>query len=415
MFPSQYHLTSPLLLFFLVSSTQSLKLSHPSSKFPFTHDPGFDIAKVAALGKSLPSHSWEYGTAAEALLELYDPEISVFSPSFLSKTSQYLRTHRGRIRSLEYAADVITLGTDQNALSHGGGAIADPASLGVSAILLGDYLKDGEKFADGATEQMGFTVGEAPRWENGAISHRLEAPELWADFVYMAPPFLAYYGLYNENLTLLEESVEQCRLYRQVLQASGGGLWRHIVGPSSPDPGLWSTGNAWAAAGMARILAAVTNTPKSVFGKDTEKKYTRWRSDAIESLTGYITEILDGAIAAPKDDGLLRNYLDDTSGGGHGFGEISGSTLLASVVYRMAVLQPKVFAKKGSEYLDWADGIMKTMGKGGHITENGTATPAVNPLAWQDTKPFTTGSPEGQNFVVLMYVTWRDCVDAGIC
>lgn len=82
---------------------------------------------------------------------------------------------------MEYAADVITLGTNQNALSNGGGAIADPASLGVSAVLLGGYLgrEEGKKFADGATEQMGFTVGEAPRWENGAISHRLEAPELW--------------------------------------------------------------------------------------------------------------------------------------------------------------------------------------------------------------------------------------------
>jgi rhamnogalacturonyl hydrolase YesR len=237
-----------------------------------------------------------------------------------------------------------------------------------------------------------------------------------ADFIYMAPPFLAYYALHTSNLTLLEESVEQCTLYRQVLQMPGdNGVWEHIVGPPSPDPGLWSTGNGWAAAGMTRILAALTNSPNSVFGKDGQKEYDQWRSGAMDTLTGYITEIVDGAMASPMDDNLLRNYLDDISGDGHGFGEVSGSTLLASVVYRMAVLQPKTFAKKGSNYLDWADGILKTLGSGGHIMDNGTATPTVNPLDWFDTTPSTTGSPEGQNFVVLMYVAWRDCVGAGIC
>jgi hypothetical protein len=232
----------------------------------------------------------------------------------------------------------------------------------------------------------------------------------------MAPPFLAYYAFHTGNLTLLEESVKQCALYRQVLQTSGAhGIWEHIVGPPSPDPGLWSTGNGWAAAGMTRILAALSNTPHSVFGKDSQKQYEQLRSNAMDSLTSYITEIVDGAIASPMDDGLLRNYLGDTSGDGHGFGEVSGSTLLASVVYRMAVLWPKIFAKSGSDYLHFADGIRKTLGGGGHITFNGTAVPTVNPLDWLDTTPFTTGSPEGQNFVVLMYVAWRDCVDAGIC
>jgi hypothetical protein len=179
MFPSHYRLTSPFLLLLLISTTQSARLSSSSSPFP--SDPGFDIEKVAALARSLPSHSWEYGTAAETLLELYDPEISVFGSSFLSQTSSYLKSHQGRIQSLEYAASVITIGTDQNALADGGGAIGDPCSLGVSAVLLGDYLGsgEGEKYVAAATEQVDFTVDEAPRWDNGAISHRIEAPELW--------------------------------------------------------------------------------------------------------------------------------------------------------------------------------------------------------------------------------------------
>lgn len=37
------------------------------------------ISNVILQGRLLASHSWEYGTLSEALLEWYNPEISVFS------------------------------------------------------------------------------------------------------------------------------------------------------------------------------------------------------------------------------------------------------------------------------------------------------------------------------------------------
>jgi len=237
----------------------------------------------------------------------------------------------------------------------------------------------------------------------------------------MAPPFLAYYAVYTSNFTLLNAIIEQCGLYREVLQSKdSNGLWSHIVGPPIPDPGLWSTGNAWAAAGMTRILATVMHLP-ATFCKSAKEK--RWKEKAIDDLTRWIKEIVDGVIDSTLDNDLLRNYLNDTSADGHGFGEISGSNLMANVVYRMAVLRPDVFALSSSDeklsegnrrYLDFADNIREVMGQG-HVTANGTAVPAVNPLGWGDTTPFLAGSPEGQNFVVLMYVAWRDCVKVGIC
>lgn len=39
---------------------------------------GYNVTAVARQARLLSSHSWEYGTAAEALLELYNPELSVF-------------------------------------------------------------------------------------------------------------------------------------------------------------------------------------------------------------------------------------------------------------------------------------------------------------------------------------------------
>lgn len=232
----------------------------------------------------------------------------------------------------------------------------------------------------------------------------------------MAPPFLAYYAVLTNNQTLLNMTIYQCFLYRQILRANINestphvGVWEHIIGPQNEDVGLWSTGNGWAAAGMTRVLATVK---KAVLAP----RHDAWRTRAVAALTEYIMEILSGAMNAPQDGGLLRNYLNDTNGDGHGFGEISGSSLLASVAYRMAVLSP---GRACGEHVAWADAIREILGGSDtdgnpHITSNGTATPTVNPLGWLDTMPNTAGSPEGQSFVVLMYAAWRDCVLAKVC
>ncbi|KAK0189421.1 family 88 glycosyl hydrolase [Armillaria mellea] len=252
-----------------------------------------------------------------------------------------------------FMTNKIVLGEGANGLSDGDGAVGDPASLGVFAWLIG---KTDDAYADGARQEIEYMLEQAPRWENGAISQRADVPELWADFIYMAPPFIAYYAADTWNVSLLQEAYKQCGYYREVLKATNitreayDGVWMHIIGPQSQDVGLWSTGNGWAAGGMTRM-----------------------------TLTEWIKEIVDG--------GLARNYLDDVWGDGHGFGEISGTSLIASF---------------DESYISWADGVRGTLGKNDtegnpHVTANGTVTPA------------------GQCFVVLMYAAWRDCVYEGKC
>ncbi|KAJ7123387.1 hypothetical protein C8R44DRAFT_783748 [Mycena epipterygia] len=92
--------------------------------------------------------------------------------------------------------------------------------------------------------------------------------------------------------------------------------------------------------------------------------------------------------------------------------------MLAAVAYRMAVMAPAAFP--ASTYVAWADTIRVVLGGvdaagNPHVTSGGIVTPAVNPLGWSDTAPWTAGSPEGNNFVVLMYAAWRDCIFAGVC
>ncbi|KAJ7045829.1 hypothetical protein C8F04DRAFT_940064, partial [Mycena alexandri] len=378
-------------------------------------NPGFNISAVFQLAQALPSHSWEFGTAAEALLEVESPLLSVFGASPFPVPAIDPSTNP----SLAYALAKIPFPFGSHGLSNGDGAVGDPASLGVAAVMIG---KTKASYAAAAQQEINYIINLAPRWPNGAISQRADVAELWADFIYMAPPFIAYFAADSNNATLLKTAYQQCGLYREVLLFGSSastfdppktsitnGLWHHIVGPQSPEPGLWSTGNGWAAAGMSRVLATVMKAPVAVG--------TSWRSSAIADLTSWIKEIVDGARTAPLDGGLLRNYLNDTTTA-HGFGEISGSSLIAAVTYRMVILAPTAFPAE--TYLPFADSIRSVLSGNDklgnpHVTSNGTATPAVNPLGWLDTTPWTAGSPEGNNFVALLYAAWRDCVSAGVC
>ncbi|KAL0568394.1 hypothetical protein V5O48_013592, partial [Marasmius crinis-equi] len=92
---------------------------HPVFPSTIPSSPGFDIQAVSSLAQSLPSHSWEYGTASQALLELYNSSLSVFGcDPFNVDVQPY------GVRGLEYAQQVITISEDgKNALASGDGAV----------------------------------------------------------------------------------------------------------------------------------------------------------------------------------------------------------------------------------------------------------------------------------------------------
>lgn len=65
-------------------------------------------------------------------------------------------------------------------------AVGDPASLGVAALLLG--VSD-IRYTSAAQRQADYILNQAPRWVNGAISHRSDVAEIWADNMAMSFPF----------------------------------------------------------------------------------------------------------------------------------------------------------------------------------------------------------------------------------
>jgi hypothetical protein len=154
-------------------------------------DVGYNVYTAAQAMVNLASHSWEYGTAAEALLELYNPELSVFGSNPFPNGK--IPTADPSTFALEYARQFIEL--------HGNvlvsdSAVGDPASLGVSAILLGQ--SDGDYLA-AANSQANYILNEAPRWSNGAISQRPDVAELWADNMAMSFPFCTFCQSYRHS------------------------------------------------------------------------------------------------------------------------------------------------------------------------------------------------------------------------
>ncbi|KAI5364905.1 Putative six-hairpin glycosidase superfamily, glycosyl hydrolase, family 88 [Septoria linicola] len=407
--------TSGLLVTILVSLNTVYRVLAESC---CDHDAGFDPKAAGQRAQQLARHSWEYGTVAEALLELYNPRLSVFSPQAFP-AGEPPDPDPQLVPALAYAKRHIRLHNET--LVDGDGASGDPASLGVSALMIGQTDR---RFMEAAKRQFEH-LERVPTWENGAISHREDYAELWSDFVYMAPPFMAYYAVATNSTETIKKALMQCLKYRQVMRPNvssesvSAGAWQHIVGPNNEDRGLWSTGNGWAAMGMARVLATLLHWPPTAIEADAQI--------AQADLFTWIGEILQAAMNSPKDKRLLRNYLNDTTW----FGEVSGTAILTATVYRVAAMQEEASAlfsgqapkvKKShpgiqkpvsNKMLSWADENLKAIAA--QVQNNGLASPVVNPLGWGDRKLFTKGSPEGESFLIMLYAAWRDCVKAGAC
>lgn len=146
------------------------------------------------------------------------------------------------------------------------GAAGDPASMGTAVLLASKVTPDDQRFIQGAQEQVDHLINEVPRYSvNNAISQREDEVQLWGDFVYMAPPYLAYYAAFtgDRESQLLMEAYNNIKGYRDVLRDPDTGLWHHILLGSYSDTNLWGTGHAWATAGTVRVIQTMLKSQVS--------------------------------------------------------------------------------------------------------------------------------------------------------
>jgi rhamnogalacturonyl hydrolase YesR len=269
------------------------------------------------------------------------------------------------------------------------GSAGDPASLGVAATLLGKLDK---AYHAASLRQRNTLLRTTPRFENGAISHRVSVAELWSDFTYMALPFLAFSAFESRDDKLFADVVRQCALQKEILLDEITGLWCHVIGPEKQDEGLWSSGNGWAVCGLVRVFALLQKYKAALPLKD-------FPTDLECSLMDTISHILRAAAASDSDEtGLLRNYLNDASY----FGEVAGTAAICSATFRMAALKPSAVTERE---ISWAKNTMKIVLS--HTGEDGVVTPVANPMNSHDRKPCLK-SAEGQAFVLHMIAAHRD-------
>ncbi|KAH9024526.1 Six-hairpin glycosidase-like protein [Lactarius pseudohatsudake] len=356
-----------------------------SSPFPAPLSPK-KLNLVQANAVNISTHSWELGTLAEALTEFEWPRLGVFSPRSIPPPA---RLAHGQAADVLSIAEMVVAENPPGALPAplitGDGAVGDPASIGVSVLLRSWTLQDpgNTTFADAAAGQLDYLLNVAPRAPNGAISHRDNQAQLWADFVYMAPPFIAYYGALLEDgpscQELLQTAYDQVRLYREVLYDPSVGLWRHIALGNGTDPTYWGTGNGWAAAGALRVLATIQRSSAAHAMKSQQSDLVQW-----------VGEILDGAWKFQQENGTLLNYLDQPDS----FPDSSSTALLAASTFRWASIT------RNNTHIPAATRALRLIRA--NVDDQGWLLDTVDPETFSTPSLPGAHSPEGQSFVLLL-------------
>jgi hypothetical protein len=166
----------------LATSILATLLVQTHGAFAVDLDAGYNVYSAAQAMVDLASHSWEWGTAAEALLELYTPELSVFGTDPFPD-GKVPKAVVDSTFALQYAKQYIHV---NGQVFVNDSAVGDPASLGVSALLIG---QSDQAYLDASDRQADYILNGAPKYSNGAISHRPDVAEIWADNMAMSFPF----------------------------------------------------------------------------------------------------------------------------------------------------------------------------------------------------------------------------------
>lgn len=179
------------------------------------------LPRIMTNAVAITDKSWELGALVQALLEVYNPELTSFgydSPSF--NTSIPLAAMQVALSSL-YGTDFSGAPSESQTrgdisrfldwssptqlrarpLVGGDGALGDPAAIGPSTYLLAQMagredvrkalsMRSKEDYAWAVGNQLAY-LNNGIKSDNGTISQREGHFELWADMGYMIPPLPA--------------------------------------------------------------------------------------------------------------------------------------------------------------------------------------------------------------------------------
>ena len=246
--------------------------------------------------------------------------------------------------------------------------------------------------------KSGMCYGSSQTTDNVPLS-----PQNRSDFVFMGPPFIAYYGAYQQGSTqtqLLQAAYDQCRLYRQYLQDPENLLWKHIELGSQQDNNFWATGNALAAAGMFRVLRAIRLSSSSSNFLQQQTDLANWIKEIVTSSWNqqvsaiehaHITPVLTVGVQLQTTDGALHNYINDSNT----FEDASSTALMAAVTFRLAIVMQDFKTN-----IDNAEAAYTYVSS--KIDSDGWLRQTVDPATTNSLSSSGTPSSAGQSFVLMM-------------
>jgi len=309
------------------------------------------VRKVMNAMLSMQRRAWEQGVASQALLELGEKELVIL----MAKDAVVNQKKDGRL-----------------GLNEGDRPVTDPASNGEPVLFAAKETGD-ESLKAAAGRMLDFLLYKSPKTPDGIIYHNYIENMIWVDAFYMAPPYLAVCGQYDE-------AIKQINGYRKILLDPQKKLYYHMWDQDRQVYSrklFWGVGNGWAAAGMTRVLRAL---PES---RINDKKM----------IAGYIKEVLDGCLKYQRDDGLFNDILDDPSS----FVETNAAQMLAYTIFRgikggwldKSYLNSGLKMRKAAYGKVDSFGLVQGVCGAPNFNKSGTAT-------------------EGQAFFLLMEAAYRD-------
>jgi unsaturated rhamnogalacturonyl hydrolase len=248
-------------------------------------DPLVEKAMTAML--CMQRAAWEQGTASQALIAIGRKDLAIL----FAKDALVRQTPEGRLA---------IIGDDKG--------VTDPGSNG-EAVLLAWKETGEEKYKKAADAMYDYFKNKAPKTADGILHHVTYAPQVWSDASFMAPPFLALMGDYDE-------AVKQIEGFRKYLMDPEKKVFYHIWDDGKKEfarKKFWGGGNGWTAAAIAKIINILPDE----------------RKDLRDKLVTWGKELIDGCLAYQRKDGLFHDVIDDPST----FVETNLSQMLAFSIY----------------------------------------------------------------------------------
>jgi rhamnogalacturonyl hydrolase YesR len=249
------------------------------------NDPLIDKALTAML--CMQRMAWEQGTASQALIAIGRYDLALL----FARDAVVRQDREGRLAML---------GNDPG--------VTDPASNGEAVMFAWKQTGD-EKYKIAADAMFDYLKNKGPRTSDGILHHITYAKQVWSDASFMAPPFLALMGDYDE-------SVKQIEGFRKYLMNTEKKLYYHQWDDGKKEYArklLWGGGNGWTAAGIAKIINLLPAE----------------REDLKTKMVSYGKEVIDGCITYMRNDGLFHDILDDPGS----FVETNLGQMLAFAIY----------------------------------------------------------------------------------